>query len=87
MSELDFYVITFYSTHLALQFEKLIKGSGLKVKLIPVPRKISSSCGIAGRISSQDLTMVRKICQEEGLEYESIYRIFSDQTKQPELVQ
>ncbi len=87
MIELDFCVITFYSTHLALQFEKLIKGSGLRVKLIPVPRKISSSCGIAGRISPKDLTVVRKICQEKGLAYDSVYRIFNDQTKQPELVE
>ena len=81
-----FCIVTFYSTHLALKFERLIKGRGLEVKLIPVPRRISSSCGIAGRISEAQLTEVKTICQEDKIEYESIYLVFDDQSKEPELL-
>jgi len=42
-------IITFHSTYLALRFEKLLKSNKIYVKIIPVPRRISTSCGLAGR--------------------------------------
>ena len=38
---------TFDTTHMALFFEKACRASGLDVKIIPVPRQISASCGLA----------------------------------------
>lgn len=67
-------VFTFYSTHLALEFERKLKAAALEVKIIPVPRQISSSCGLAGRILAEDLEKIKVICQENDLEYEEIYQ-------------
>ncbi len=39
-------VVLFPSTHFAIQAEKLIKKQGSPIKLIPVPRHLSSDCGI-----------------------------------------
>jgi hypothetical protein len=36
---------TYPSSHAALSAEKRLKGGGLQVELIPVPRQIRSSCG------------------------------------------
>ena len=36
---------TYPSSHAALAAEKLCKGAGLQVELIPVPRQIHSACG------------------------------------------
>ena len=36
---------TFRSSHAALQAEQALKGEGLAVELIPVPRQIRSDCG------------------------------------------
>jgi len=40
-------VILFESIHQVLRAEKLLKGRGIKIDLIPVPRELSSDCGVA----------------------------------------
>jgi hypothetical protein len=40
-------VFLFMSVHQVIRAEKLLKGKGVKVNLIPVPREISSDCGVA----------------------------------------
>jgi hypothetical protein len=36
-----------------MRAEKLLKGKGIKVDLIPVPREISSDCGVAIELSAE----------------------------------
>ena len=43
-------VILFPSIHYALRAEKLMKERGISYKLIPVPRHLSSDCGVCLRI-------------------------------------
>ena len=40
-------VIILSSIHRVMKAEKLLKGKGLSVDLIPMPREISSDCGVA----------------------------------------
>jgi hypothetical protein len=42
-------VATFHATWAVLKAEKLLKAVGVAVKLVPVPRQISSNCGISLR--------------------------------------
>ena len=42
-------VATFHATYAVLKAEQLLQARGVSVKLIPVPRQISSNCGIAAR--------------------------------------
>ncbi|MFW5786993.1 MAG: DUF3343 domain-containing protein [Halanaerobiales bacterium] len=73
------YVFTFHSTHQALEFEKLLNNNDYKVKLIPVPRQISSSCGLAGRIKKNDINKLKSLCNKNNIEYDSIYELDSGQ--------
>ena len=41
------------SIHLVMKAEKLLKGHGLQMDLIPVPREISSDCGVAVELASE----------------------------------
>lgn len=43
------YVALFYTYSGALRFEKHLKEAGIQCRLMPAPRKISSSCGIGAR--------------------------------------
>jgi hypothetical protein len=43
------YVAVFHSIHRVMKAEKLLKGKGLPVLLIPAPRSITSDCGLALR--------------------------------------
>jgi hypothetical protein len=47
----DYSVILFDSVHHALRSEKILKELGIPHKLIPVPRHISSDCGICLRFA------------------------------------
>lgn len=48
----EYHVILFDSVHHALRSEKILKEMGIFHKLIPVPRHISSDCGICLRFAS-----------------------------------
>jgi hypothetical protein len=41
------YVFLFESVHRVIRAEKILKGKGIAVDLIPVPREINSDCGVA----------------------------------------
>ncbi len=44
-------ILLFRSVHHVIKAEKLLKGKGIKVEIIPVPREISSDCGVAIELS------------------------------------
>ncbi len=41
------YIFIFESVHQVMKAERLLKSKGFKIDLIPVPREISSDCGVA----------------------------------------
>lgn len=51
-AQTSYNVILFKSVSYALKAEKILKAEGLPYKLIPVPRQISSDCGICLRFES-----------------------------------
>jgi hypothetical protein len=71
----SFHVATFHSVSQALRFEKLLVQRGLDIKMIPVPRVISSSCGIAARFNDDDLQPVRTILEAGEAEAEGLYHL------------
>lgn len=46
------YVFLFESVHRVMKAEKLLKGEGMKVDLIPIPREINSDCGVAVEVDA-----------------------------------
>jgi len=73
MANKPYAVITFYSMHQAFKLESRAKSSGIGLTLMPVPREISSSCGIASKIDRNDLEKIELIMDEHGIEYDTIY--------------
>lgn len=51
-------VVLFYSVSGALLAEKLLKKEGIEYKLIPVPRHMSSDCGVCIRFLSKNEAQV-----------------------------
>lgn len=47
-------VITFYTTAGAMAIEKLCKANGIAGRLIPVPRELTSDCGLAWSMKPSD---------------------------------
>lgn len=75
MTEPDFSVAIFYSTSGAIRGEKLAKEAGLAVKLIPVPRHLSSDCGVCLRCDSRDALELRSLLESARVEFEDIMRV------------
>jgi hypothetical protein len=70
----NYYVATFHSVSRALRFEKMLLSQGVTVKLIPVPRVLSSSCGIAARFGEDVCPLIIELVQTGLAELEGVYR-------------
>ncbi len=57
----SFSVALFESVSHALRAEKLVKAAKLPCKLIPVPRHLSSDCGVCLRFNFEDQKAVEQI--------------------------
>lgn len=70
-------VITFHTTAEAMAAESAFKQRGIPGRLIPVPRQISSGCGLAWSSKAEDSAIVTKAVKEESLNLEGMgeYRI------------
>ena len=71
------YIATFFSHYGAMHCKKLCDQAGLPAKLMPVPRKLSSSCGTCVRVEAQDAEQIPRTEESEqiALEEENGYRI------------
>ena len=71
------YIATFFSHLGAMHCKKLCDRAGLPAKLMPVPRKLSSSCGTCVRVEAQDAEQIPRTEESEpiALEEENGYRI------------
>ena len=58
-------VVLFESISHALRAEKLIKASQIPCKLIPVPRHLSSDCGVCLRFNTDAKDQVENILQDK----------------------
>jgi len=62
--------ITFKSVSFAMKAESILKKNGLVFKMIPVPRSISTDCGISIRFNMEDKGKIESLL--DGI-YEKIY--------------
>jgi hypothetical protein len=68
-------VVIFYSTSAAIRTESLAKKQQLEVKLIPVPRHLSSDCGICLSFYTADLDKIKEILNKNTIEFAAIHSL------------
>jgi len=61
------YVFLFESVHRVMRAEKVLKEKGIAVDLIPVPREISSDCGVAVELDTGSGEEALKILGENKI--------------------
>ncbi|MDH3998019.1 MAG: DUF3343 domain-containing protein [Desulfuromonadales bacterium] len=61
------YVAIFHSIHRVLKAEKLLKQKDIDFLLIPVPRQLTSDCGLALRFSPEQKATLLDILTAEEL--------------------
>lgn len=68
-------LVTFETTHMALLFEKSCRARGLNVKIVPVPRQISASCGLACSYPCGSETEVKSVAAEKQIDVSGYHRL------------
>lgn len=75
MSSDQYAVILVHSTSHAIRGEKLLRKAGVAHKLIPVPRQLSSDCGICIRVKREDTEAGLCALERGGLEVDGMHDI------------
>jgi len=68
-------VILVYSTSHAMRIEKLLAERGIACKMIPVPRQISSDCGVCIRVARDDKEAALAVVASSGIEIQGIAEV------------
>jgi hypothetical protein len=73
MKQKEYAVILVNSTNHAIRAESLLEREGISCKLIPVPRQLSSDCGVCLRILRSDQNKARKILKTADLKIAGVH--------------
>ena len=68
-------VVSFYTTAGAMATEQLCRREGLEGRLISVPRKITSDCGIAWSAPVELHPQVEQLLRSSGIEAAGSYEL------------
>lgn len=69
-----FSLITFDSTHSAIRAEKELMNN-INVRIIPVPREITSGCGLSLKLDNNNIDMAREILISKNIKTSGYYLI------------
>jgi len=68
-------VITFHTTTAAMAMEKACNARSLPGRLIPVPREITSGCGMAWCAPPESREALEQAAKEEGIDVSGVYAL------------
>lgn len=71
-------ILIFRGTHQVLSAEKQLKLGGVPMKLIPVPRRLTSDCGLAIRIAAADREIARRVLVRAAILPRSVHILRTD---------
>jgi len=71
-SKVDYGIVLFETTQAVIKAEKILNEAGIKIKLIPVPRHISSDCGISILFDLNLIDKIKSILSEKNIHYSNI---------------
>jgi len=75
MTENQHVVILAYSTSYALRAEKVLNQAEIQTKLIPVPRHLSSNCGVCVRVDKADRAKAIEVLEDAKVPIEGYFDI------------
>lgn len=74
-------LFTFSATSSALKAEKILKSLKAEFMMIPVPREISTSCGLAIKVQSDEFEKHYDYLIKNNVDIDSVYRVESNGKK------
>ena len=76
MEKTEQIVLTFNTTHDAIASEKYCRENGINARLIPVPRILSASCGLALKGALSEDEKLKTAVSEGKIRTAGSYRLF-----------
>jgi len=70
-----FTVILLQSTSHAIRGESVLTRAGVKCRLVPVPRQLSSDCGVCLRLDPEGLDRACQVLQQAHVAVESVHTL------------
>lgn len=74
MESKEYFIILFQSVNYAMKAEKVLKEKNISFKLIPVPKNISSDCGVCIRFLAKDREKVLSALKN-NVEFKEIIKL------------
>ena len=68
-------VVTFASTSDAMAVEAAARGTGLPVRMIPIPSEVSAGCGLAWCVPAEERGALLDAFESGGLAYEAVHEV------------
>jgi hypothetical protein len=72
---LEYGLVLFHSVQGAIRAERILMAAGLRPKLIPVPRHLSSQCGVALRFEWGVCQELQTSLEAAGVEWDRIVKL------------
>ena len=66
-------VAIFHSVHKVMKAEKILKRENFEILLIPVPRQLTSDCGLAIRYAESQREKIELFLKQQNLEPEELF--------------
>jgi len=70
-------VIVFHSIHDVMKAEKTLKSSNIPIDIIPVPKQISSDCGMAISFEDRHGPIVQNMLASHNVDIKGVYKRLS----------
>lgn len=71
-------IAIFHSIHRVMKAEKVLKAAKADILLIPVPRQLSSDCGLAIRFAEPERAKVEEVLGRDSLMPSELFRKTGD---------
>ena len=67
--------LLFRSTSHVMRAEKLLSGAGITARLVPVPRSLSSQCGVCLRMDNSVGAKARRVIEDGGVPVTGMHKV------------
>lgn len=74
--KVQYLVLAFGSVTMAVRMERAARERGREGRLIPLPREISASCGMAWRAPVREREALEQLAKQEGIAVEGWYELW-----------
>ena len=70
------YIVTFQTTTAAMAFENLCMQKKVPGRLIPVPKELSSGCGLAWCVPFEDAKFIDELIKDANPQYDKAAKVW-----------